>query len=188
VSCFSLVQIFFLLPLKPVTGSFKSKLKKVDFAGAFTNIVATTFILVPISSGGSSFPWSSPIVIVLLVLGVVALAVFIVIEWKFAALPILPLRLFKHRSLFLLAWISFLAGVYYYVNIYFLPIYFQVALNPLAGPLLSSGLLQALLLPQIATALAAGFVVQKYLPFFAIRTNLEWGAIILYYGWGMEFM
>jgi hypothetical protein len=101
-------------------------------------------------------------VITLLVLGIVAVGVFIIIEWKFATLPILPLRLFKHRSLFLLAWISFLAGIYYYVTIYFLPIYFQVALNPVAGPLLSSGLLQALLLPQIASALAAGFVVQRY--------------------------
>ena len=162
VSGLSLIQIIFFLPLKPVTGSFKSKLKKVDFLGAFTSLLATIFILVPISSGGSSFAWSSPLVIVLLVLGVVSLIIFIIIEWKVASLPIIPLRLLHHRSLAILTWISFLSGAYYYGNSYFLPIYFQLTLSPPAGPLLSSGLLQALLLPQIATALMAGFALQKY--------------------------
>jgi hypothetical protein len=149
--------------LKPVTGSFKSKLKKVDFFGSFASLVATIFILVPISLGGSSFPWSSPLVIILLVLGILALIVFIIIEWKFAALPIIPLRLFKDRSLALLTCISFLGGIYYYGNTYFLPIYFQIALSPPAGPILSSAMLQALLLPQIATAMSAGFAVERCL-------------------------
>jgi hypothetical protein len=163
LSVSSLVLITFFLPLKPIKGSFKRKLSKVDFLGAFASLVATIFILVPISGGGSSFAWSSPLVISMLVVGVVALFGFLYIEWKIAALPILPLRLFQDRSLALLAWISFLAGIYYFGNTYFLSIYFQLLLEPPAGPILSSGLLQALLLPQIATALASGFVLQKYL-------------------------
>jgi hypothetical protein len=162
-SAISLFQLTFFLPLKPVTGSFKKKLRKVDFLGSFTSLVATIFILVPISSGGSSFPWSSPLIITLLALGVIALAIFIFVEWKVASLPILPLRLLHDRSLGLLAWISFLSGVYYFGTTYFLPIYFQITLNPPAGPFLSSALLQALLLPQIGTAMAAGFIVQRYL-------------------------
>jgi hypothetical protein len=99
----------------------------------------------------------------MLIIGVLALAIFILIEWKVAVLPIVPLRLFRHRSLHLLAWVSFLSGIYYYANAYFLPIYFQVVLSPSAGPLLSAGLLQSLLLPQIMTTIMAGFVVQRYL-------------------------
>ena len=155
-------MIIFFLPLKPVTGSFRKKLQKIDFLGSFTSLVATVFILVPLSSGGSSFAWDSPLVITLLTLGVAALLLFIFIEWKVASLPIVPLRLFNDRSLFLLAWISFLSGVYFFGNTYFLPIYFQVTLSPPAGPLLSSALQQALLLPQIGSALSSGFVLQKF--------------------------
>jgi MFS family permease len=57
--------------------------------------------------------------------------------------------------------ISFLGGIYYYGNTYFLPIYFQITLEPPVGALLSAALLQALLLPQIATALSAGFAVER---------------------------
>jgi Fungal trichothecene efflux pump (TRI12) len=165
ISGLSLVQIIFFLPLKPVTGSFKEKLQKVDFLGTLTSLISTIFILVPISCGGSSFAWDSALVITLLVLGVTSLICFVIIEWKVAALPILPLRLLKQRSLALLSCISFLAGIYYYSNAYFLPIYFQVVLDPPVGALLSSGLLQALLLPQIGTAMSAGFVVEKYFLF-----------------------
>ena len=162
VSVLSLIQVIFFLPLKPVTGSFKSKLKKIDFLGSFLMLIATVFILISISSGGSTFAWSSPVVIVLLVLGGVILVVFLFVEWRYAALPIVPLYLLSQPSLLALTAITFLAGCYYYSNVYFLPIYFQIILNPPAGALLSSALLQSLLLPQIATAMAAGFVVQKY--------------------------
>jgi hypothetical protein len=158
------VQIIFFLPLKPVTGSFKSKLKKVDFLGLATSLVAVIFILVPISLGGAEYAWNSALVISMLVVGIVFLIAFIIVEWKFALLPMLPLRLLHNRSLALLTMVSFLSGIYYYTNAYFLPIYFQVVMNPPAGALLSAGLLQALLLPQIATAMFAGFAVQKYHP------------------------
>ena len=162
VSAISLIQVIFFLPLKPVTGSFKNKLKKIDFLGSLLMLMATVFILVPISSGGSTFAWSSPVVIVLLVLGGVTIVAFVFVEWRYAALPIIPLHLLSQRSLLLLTTIAFLAGCYYYANVYFLPIYFQIVLNPPAGAILSSALLQSLLLPQIGTAMAAGFVVQRY--------------------------
>jgi len=104
-------------------------------------------------------------VVGMLVVGLVFLIGFVVVEWKCAFLPIVPMRLLMHRSLGLLTCVSFLSGIYFYTNAYFLPIYFQVALDPSAGALLSAGLLQALLLPQIATAVFAGLVVQKYFPF-----------------------
>jgi len=163
VSGFSLVQILFFLPLKPVTGSFKQKLKKVDFIGSIVSLTSTILILVPISSGGSTFAWDSPVVIVLLVLGVLLIPVLIYVEYK-APLPIIPLRLLKTRSLALLTAISFLAGIYFFGNAYFLPIYFQIILSPVASPLESSGLLQALMLPQIGTAMMAGFVLQRFKP------------------------
>lgn len=181
LSVSSLLLIIFFLPLKPVTGSFKKKLRKVDFLGAFTSLIATVFILVPISGGGSSFAWSSPIVVAMLTIGIASFLIFLFVEWKVAPLPIMPLRLFHNRSLFLLAWISFLSGVYFFGNTYFLPIYFQLALDPPAGPLLSSALQQALLLPQISTALSSGFALQKY-DLIRFSAYIDWVTIILSYG------
>ena len=182
-----MIQIIFFLPLKPVTGSFKSKLKKVDFLGSILMLISTIFILVPISSGGSTFPWSSPVIIVLLVLGGVTLVIFFFVEWRYAALPIVPLHLLSQRSLAAISAITFLAGCYYYANVYFLPIYFQILLEPPTGALLSSALLQSLLLPQIATSLAAGFLVQKYRCCQDFSDFVGWDIIILYYGLDMQF-
>lgn len=79
MSALSVVQILYFLPLKLVAGSFKWKLREVDFLCSLFSLVVTIFILVHISSGGSSFTVSSPLVVVLLVLGVVSLIIFIII-------------------------------------------------------------------------------------------------------------
>lgn len=84
---------FFLLPVKPPTGSFGESAKKVDYAGSFTSSVAVVFLLIPISGGGSYFQWNSPMVITMLVIGAGALVLFVLVEWKFAKLPMMPGKL-----------------------------------------------------------------------------------------------
>lgn len=48
--------------------------------------------------GGETYPWSSATVVCLIVFGVVTWAIFIIIEWKVAISPIIPLHIFKKRS------------------------------------------------------------------------------------------
>lgn len=79
-----------VLPLKPVTGSVKKKLGQIDYLGIFLSAAATVLLLVPISGGGTTFDWSSPTSIVLLVLGGLCGVGFVVSQWKYARLPILP--------------------------------------------------------------------------------------------------
>jgi Na+(H+)/acetate symporter ActP len=83
----------FILPLKPVHGSMKRKLAQIDYLGIVLSAGATVFLLVPISGGGTTFAWDSATVVALLVAGVVVGAAFIVSQWKFARLPILPCEL-----------------------------------------------------------------------------------------------
>jgi hypothetical protein len=69
---------------------------------------------VPLSGGGSSFAWSSPVVIALLVVGVLAIATFIYVEGWLAAMPLFPGRLLKNRNVCLLLIQTWLVGMVYY--------------------------------------------------------------------------
>lgn len=68
------------------------KLGQIDYLGIALSASATVLLLVPISVGGTTFAWSSPTAIVLLVLGSLCAVGFIVGQWKFARLPILPCK------------------------------------------------------------------------------------------------
>ncbi|KAJ5618422.1 Major facilitator superfamily domain general substrate transporter [Penicillium herquei] len=91
--------LLFLLPLKPVMGGWRSKVRQIDLSGVFLSTIGIVFLLIPISSGGDTWPWMSPLIIVLLALGVISIASFILVEGFRARLPIMPLALFKERSL-----------------------------------------------------------------------------------------
>lgn len=81
---------YFLLPSKPPVTGVKENLKKIDTGGVFLSSVAVIFLLIPISGGGAYFPWDSPMVISMLVIGAVALVLFVLVEWKVAKLPMMP--------------------------------------------------------------------------------------------------
>lgn len=45
---------------------------------------------IPLSQGGSAAAWNSPIILTMFILGTLLVAVFIVIEWRFVKIPVLP--------------------------------------------------------------------------------------------------
>lgn len=81
---------FWFLPSKDPTTTFKEGAKKVDFLGLVTSSIGTIFLLIPISGGGSYFLWDSPLVISMLIIGGVSLVFFVLVEWKFAQIPMMP--------------------------------------------------------------------------------------------------
>lgn len=81
---------FFLLPSKPRTAGLKESAAKIDYAGVLSSSIAVIFLLIPISGGGSYFSWSSPMVISMLIIGAGSFALFILIEWRLAKLPMMP--------------------------------------------------------------------------------------------------
>ena len=93
--------IHFIIPLKPVQGSVVAKLKMIDCTGILLSSSATIFLLIPISSGGSTFAWSGSTTIGLLVSGAICVTGFVATEAKVAKLPILPCEPLAVCSLFL---------------------------------------------------------------------------------------
>jgi len=77
--------------------SFRETWTKVDFSGAFLLVVAISVQLVGLSLGGNELPWSSPWVITALVGSVVLLGLFLLVETRTTAIPVIPLRLLKGR-------------------------------------------------------------------------------------------
>ncbi|EON98671.1 putative major facilitator superfamily transporter protein [Phaeoacremonium minimum UCRPA7] len=147
------------LPLKPVTGSWREKLAKIDWLGLFAAVTAVVLVLVPINSGGSIFPWNSALVISMLSIGGFAFVVLAVIEQRFARIPIVPLRLFTQTPTAVIMLQSALYNSVWQVDIYFLPIYFQQVRGYSA--LQSAALVLPLLLLQSLAGIASGPIMRK---------------------------
>jgi hypothetical protein len=78
-----------------------SKLKRIDFVGAFflsTTILSAMLVL---DMGGEKVPWSSPLIFILVGSSITAAAFFYFIEKYWANEPIFPLRLLSHRPVVL---------------------------------------------------------------------------------------
>lgn len=75
----------------------KSAWSKVDFTGAFLLVVAISIQLVGLSLGGNELPWGSPWVVGSLVGSVLLLALFLRVEARTKAIPVIPLRMLRGR-------------------------------------------------------------------------------------------
>jgi MFS family permease len=73
--------------------SFKETWARVDFTGSLLLVIAISWQLVGLSLGGNELPWSSPWVIGSLIGSSVLFGLFLVVEAKTRAIPVIPLRL-----------------------------------------------------------------------------------------------
>ncbi|KAG5795113.1 hypothetical protein H9Q69_005862 [Fusarium xylarioides] len=70
---------------------------RVDFSGSLLLVVAISVQLVGLSLGGNELPWSSPWVIGALIGSVFLFGLFLFVEEKTSAIPVIPLRLLQGR-------------------------------------------------------------------------------------------
>jgi hypothetical protein len=159
------VILLFFLPLKHHSGNYVAKLKKIDFVGISLNVASTLLLLIPLSGGGVAYPWISPFFIAGTVTGAVLAILFVLYEWKLVALPIMPLRLFRAPHCWALYLQSFLTGLAYFGNFFYLPIYFQSILR--YSPLVSGALILPVVITTSVTSILSGLWMQRmgsYLP------------------------
>ncbi|KAL1306458.1 hypothetical protein AAFC00_005156 [Neodothiora populina] len=116
---------YVVLPSTMPKVNFRETIRKVDFLGLLFGSLAIILILIPISEGGHEKPWGSPEVIAMLTVGGVCAVVFVLVEWKIAKLPMMPLDMYRKPSVAAMLLQSFLLGVCYYSYLYYLPIYYQ---------------------------------------------------------------
>jgi hypothetical protein len=151
--------IFFFLPLKYEKGNYKAKVKKIDYGGIVLNLAAVLLILIPLSGGGVQYPWDSPLVIAMLVVGVCTAIAFVLYEWKIAEVPIMPVRLVKYPHCWSLYVQNFFTGMCFFGNFFYLPIYFQSVLG--FSALVSGALLLPLIMATSLTGIISGQIMSR---------------------------
>lgn len=72
----------------------KEIFKEIDYIGGATSIGGLTLFLVALQAGGYSHPWTSAYVLATLIIGVLLIAAFVMWEWKYAKMPMVPREMF----------------------------------------------------------------------------------------------
>lgn len=131
IGILAIAVIWFTLPadLSP-----RQPKARIDWAGSATITLAISAFLLAVEWGGEVMPWFSPTIIGLLAFFVVMLSVFVYIE-RHAPEPLMPLDLFKNRTIVLSSIISLLIGFALFALVYYTPLLFQggLGLSPSAA-------------------------------------------------------
>jgi EmrB/QacA subfamily drug resistance transporter len=99
---------------------------KVDWAGAFFITAAVCLLLIWVTFAGDKYDWLSWQTYAMVGGSVVLLALFVLVEAK-ASEPIIPLRLFRNRTITLASIASLFVGVAMFSGTVFFSQYFQLA-------------------------------------------------------------
>lgn len=166
------VVAYFYLPSKAPSTTFKEGARRVDYLGTLTMSVGTIFLLIPVSGGGAYFAWGSPLVISMLVIGGIALGSFLVVEWKFANIPMMPrkcfvqfllsygrvliiaVNIYRDPMVVILLSQSFILGFVYQSTIYYVPLYLQNARR--LSIIVSAAIFSSLVAMQAVMSIASG--------------------------------
>src|SRR5213595_306757 len=97
----------------------------IDYLGAALLAGGLSAIVLYTSLGGTTYSWTSPWMLALIVGGVVLLAAFVFAEGR-AAEPILPLELFRNRVFSVTSAVGFIVGLALFGAITYVPLYLQV--------------------------------------------------------------
>jgi len=153
ISGVSLVLLVVFLRVKyDKSRTLAAKLSSLDWVGSAVFIGGSTAVLIALSWAGGQYAWSSYQVLVPLLTGLATLGGFTVLEGnaRLVPNPIMPLHLFAHSTAAIAFLLTFLHGLVTLWAVYFLPVYFQGALD--ANPYRSG----IMILPTILTILPAG--------------------------------
>ena len=119
----SLLSLFMILGKMPKM-SHQAK-GRVDVLGALLIIATLVPLLLALTFGGHTHPWTSPLVLGLFAGAAAGLIAYVVAE-RFASDPILPLALFKNRVFSTANLAGFLVNMSFMSTVAFLPLFMQL--------------------------------------------------------------
>ena len=146
VGAIALLFVFLTMPRVRTAATWR----RIDFPGAITLAGGLVPLLIALSIT-RDHAWTSPQVVVLLVVSAVVLAAFLLLERR-AGDPIVPLALFRNRTFTVSVVTSFVAGIGLFGAVVFVPLIYQGVLGTSAT---DSG---ALLTPLVAGLIVASVV------------------------------
>jgi predicted MFS family arabinose efflux permease len=126
---------------------------KIDYVGATLLMGGVSILLIWVSLGGQQFAWASATTAYMVVGGLVVLALAVVWEGRYAAEPIIPLDLFKDRTISLATFAAVMVGVAMLSATTFMAEYFQNArgMSPTRAGLMSLSMVVGLMVTSIVS-------------------------------------
>lgn len=146
----------FFMKLKPMEGSFSSRLVRLDWLGMALFVTGCTIFSLPLSWAGSLYAWSSWKTILPLVIGVAVLVVFGVYE-KRPTEAVIPYRFMTNLTTAATLIGGFIHGLVLYPSLLYLPLFFQSVF--LESPLQSAVSILPLCCILIAFSILTGFAL-----------------------------
>ncbi|GAA1777269.1 hypothetical protein GCM10009834_40220 [Streptomonospora arabica] len=98
---------------------------RLDYAGTLLLAAASVCLVLVSSWGGTEYDWSSPVIIGLGAGAAAAAALFVLAE-RYAAEPIIPLRLFADREFVLTSLVGITVGIAMFSTVSYLPTFLQM--------------------------------------------------------------
>ncbi|KAF8584808.1 iron permease [Ramaria rubella] len=165
LACIAFALVFIFLTVKTPPGSMSSKLARVDWFGNLIVIAGTTIANVGLAFAGIKFPWGSAQVLAPLIIGLALIAGFMVYEKLVPKEPSIPWDVVSNRTSLFGYVGTFFHGITSIALFYYMPVYFQAALQ--ASPIRSGVDMLATAFIIAPFALFCGISVQilgRYLP------------------------
>ncbi|MCY4368350.1 MAG: MDR family MFS transporter [bacterium] len=145
----------------------------VDWLGAALLALGLSAVLLVATWGGHEHAWNSPVIVVTVAIGVLALLWFVRQEGR-APSPILPLFLLRNREFSAANVTSFIAGFGLFLPLAYFPVFLQISLGMSAT---RSGLLLApMLTASVVASLVSGRLVARWGRY---RSVVVAGAVLL---------
>jgi EmrB/QacA subfamily drug resistance transporter len=188
----------------PAQSSFQRH--AIDYLGAGLLAVSLAALILVTDLGGDAYSFSSPLIIGLMIVAVVGLIFFIVVERR-AEEPILPLRLFRIRDVWVTSAVGLIIGFALLGSVTYLPLFLQIVkgmsptesglrMIPLMGGTLTTSILAGQIasrtgrykiFPMVGTTMVtlALFLISRMT---AETTNLTIASLMLLLGFGLGFV
>ena len=124
---------------------------KVDWLGGTLIVGGVSILLVWVSLAGQQFAWVSTPTALLLLAGVLVIAAAVYVEARLASEPVIPLRLFRDRTVALATAAGVMIGLSMFGATVYLSQYFQLArgMSPTEAGLMSIAMVGGLLVSSI---------------------------------------
>ena len=131
---------------------------KIDYLGATTIAAFATAVVLATSWGGTTYAWSSPVII-----GLFAVAALMLVAWylsaRYAAEPVLPLKLFRNSVFTVCSAIGLAAGFAMFGALSYLPLFLQVVHG--VSPTVSGLYLLPMVLGMLLTSIGSGQLIAR---------------------------
>jgi len=154
IGAIALVVIAFVLKLPARSGPKP----KIDWWGAALLSTGVAALILVTSSGGNAFPWLSAPVLLLSVGALVLLVGFVLVERRTAE-PLMPLRLFRNKTIRITGPLVFVVGFGMLGITTFMPLYQQVVDG--VSPTMSGLRLAPLMLCMMVTSVICGQAIAR---------------------------